>query len=215
MADDWRLTVDFDDEHDGVHLMERLGAREFEHEEKKRLGDRVIVSRDSAKVFFYADAEAGAREVEALVLKDLEAESRHATVTLECWHPVEEVWKDASEPVPTSDEGLEAEREAKLDRETEESLETGHAEWEVRVEFETRADTDQVAEQLEAEGISVVRRSHYLLLGAVNEEDAKALADRLRAALPAGATVHVEPGGEMVWEVTPSNPFAILGGLGG
>ena len=25
----------------------------------------------------------------------------------------------------------------------------------------------------------------------------------------------VEPGGELVWETTPGNPFAIFGGLGG
>jgi len=24
----------------------------------------------------------------------------------------------------------------------------------------------------------------------------------------------VEPGGQMVWEVVPSNPFAVFGGLG-
>ena len=80
----------------------------------------------------------------------------------------------------------QAEHEAKLERETEESLETGHAEWEVRVEFETRDDIDRVAEELEGEGIPVVRRSQYLLLGAVNEDEAKALSDRLRASLPAG-----------------------------
>jgi len=181
MADDWRLTVDFDDEHDGVQLVERLGAREFAREEKERLGDRVVVSRDSAKV----------------------------------WHPVEEVWKDPSEPIPASPDEVEAEREARLDREAAESRASGHAEWEVRVELASRADTDAVAERLEADGIPVVRRSHYLLLGAANEEDAKTLGDRLKAMLPAGATVHVQPGGEMVWEVTPTNPFAILGGLGG
>ncbi len=215
MADDWRLTVDFDDEHDGVQLVERLGAREFAREEKERLGDRVIVSRDSAKVFFYADAETGAREVEQLVRTDIEAEMRHAIVTLERWHPVEEVWKDAGEPVPTSGDALEAEHAARRDRDSEEAAETGYAEWEVRVEFSSREDTDREAERLEGEGIPVVRRSHYLLLGAVDEEAAEDLSNRLQATLPAGATVHVQPGGEMVWEVTPSNPFAILGGLGG
>ncbi len=214
MADDWRITVDFDDEHDGVQLVERLGAREFEHEERKRLGDRVIVSRDSARVLFYADSESVAREVAQLVQRDLEGETRQATVTLEVWHPVEEVWKDGSQPVPTSPEGIEAERDARLERETREAVESGHAEWEVRIELPDHEATARAAERLEAEGHTVVRRSRYLLIGAVNEEEAGLLADRLREELP-GATVHVQPGGEMVWEVTPSNPFAILGGLGG
>jgi hypothetical protein len=213
MADDWRLTVDFDDEHDGVQLVERLGAREFEHAERKRLGDRVIVSRDSARVLFYADSESVAREVEQVVRRDLEGETRPAVVSLEVWHPVEEVWKDASEPVPTSSEALEAEREARLERETQEALSTGHAEWEVRVELPDHAATTAAEERLEGEGYHVVRRSRYLLIGAVNEEEAGLLAKRLAEELPE-ATVHVQPGGEMVWEVTPTNPFAILGGLG-
>ena len=29
------------------------------------------------------------------------------------------------------------------------------------------------------------------------------------------AEVEVEPGGAMVWEVSPQNPFAVFGGLGG
>ena len=28
------------------------------------------------------------------------------------------------------------------------------------------------------------------------------------------AEVHVEPGGAMVWQVSPQNPFAVFGGLG-
>ena len=213
MADDWRLTIDFDDEQDGVQLVERLGAREFEHEERKRLGHRVIVSRDSAKVFFYADSEAVAREVEQVVRTDLAGEGRAAAVVLEVWHPVEEVWKDASEPMPTTPDALDAEREARLERQTQESLESGHAEWEVRIELPDHAATAGAAERLEEEGYQVVRRSRYLLIGAVNEDEAGKLADRLAAELP-GSTVHVQPGGEMVWEVTPTNPFAVLGGLG-
>ena len=39
------------------------------------------------------------------------------------------------------------------------------------------------------------------------EEEARSLARRLHG--------EVEPGGELVWEVTPQNPFAVFGGLGG
>jgi hypothetical protein len=61
----------------------------------------------------------------------------------------------------------------------------------------------------------VVRRHTFLLVGAANEDDAKSLAERLRGEVPAGAVVAVEPGGGMVWEVTPQNPFVLFGGLGG
>jgi hypothetical protein len=60
----------------------------------------------------------------------------------------------------------------------------------------------------------VVKRSTFLLVGAANRDDAEALAERLRAEGPQDAKVEVEPGGGMVWEVMPNNPFAVFGGLG-
>jgi hypothetical protein len=135
-------------------------------------------------------------------------------VELERWHPDEQEWKDASVPLPRTEAEREAERERREAREAAESLATGHAEWEVRVELPGHAETVELAERLEAEGISVVRRFTYLLVGAVNEDEARALGERLRDEAPAGATIQVQPGGEMVWEVAPRNPFVIFGGLG-
>ena len=57
MGDDWRVTVDFDDEGDGTQFAERLTALELEAEERARLGDRVVVSRDGPRVFLYTDSE--------------------------------------------------------------------------------------------------------------------------------------------------------------
>ena len=213
--DDWRITVDFDEEADGADLLERLGARRFASEERKRLGDRVIVSRDAARVYLYTDAEERAREVENVVRTELTGQRARATVSVERWHPAEQVWKDASVPLPASPDEVEDERERLEARETAESLATGRADWEVRIELPGHGETVELAERLEAEDIPVVRRHTYLLVGAVSEEAAHALAERLRAEVPPGSTVHVQPGGEMVWEVTPQNPFAILGGLGG
>ena len=51
-------------------------------------------------------------------------------------------------------------------------------------------------------------------MGAVNEDQAHALAERLAEEAPDGARIEVEPGGQMVWEVVPANPFAVFGGLG-
>ena len=60
---------------------------------------------------------------------------------------------------------------------------------------------------LEREGFDVARRWRYLIVGAGSEEEALALAKRVHG--------DAEPGGEVVWEVTPQNPFAVFGGLGG
>ncbi|MGH3093734.1 MAG: hypothetical protein ACRDOG_15605 [Gaiellaceae bacterium] len=214
MADDWRLTVDFDDEGDGTQLVEWLAAFRLEAEERDRLGDRVVVSRDGPRVFLYADAEEVARESEAVVRGELESREAPFRLALERWHPVEQAWKEADVPLPRTEEELEAERARQQEREAAESRESGHAEWEVRIELPTHEETEALADRLEAEGIPVVRRATFLLVGAANHDDALALAERLRGELPEGARVEVEPGGGMVWEVAPQNPFAVFGGFG-
>jgi hypothetical protein len=214
MADDWRLTVDFDDEGDGTQLVEWLAAFRLEAEERDRLGDRVVVSRDGPRVFLYADAEEVARESEAVVRRELESREAPCRLALERWHPVEQAWKDADVPLPWTEDELEAERARQQEREAAESRESGHAEWEVRIELPTHEETEALADRLEAEGIPVVRRATFLLVGAANHDDALALAERLRGELPEGARVEVEPGGGMVWEVAPQNPFAVFGGFG-
>ena len=215
MAEDWRITIDFDDEGDGTQLVEWLAARRFESDELERLGGRVAVSRDGPRVFLYADTEELARDADGVVRALLSSEGRQATMALERWHPVEQDWKDAGVPLPETEEELRAERDRQQAREAAESLESGEAEWEVRISLPSREATHELAERLEGEGIPVTRRSTFLLVGAVNQDEASALAERLRAEASGGATVEVEPGGAMVWEVSPRNPFAVFGGLGG
>ena len=91
---------------------------------------------------------------------------------------------------------------------------SGHAEWEVRVELPDHDATDRLADLLEEQDVAVVRRARYVLVGAVNEDQARALAERIRREAPEGARIEVEPGGDVVWEVMPRNPFAVFGGLG-
>jgi hypothetical protein len=214
MADDWRVTVDFDDEGDGTQFAEWLAALELEAEEREQLGDRVVVSRDGPRVFLYADAEHRAQTALDTVTRHLEAEGRRAVTSFDRWHPVEQVWKDASVPLPRSDDEIRAEHERLEDREAAESRERGRAAWEVRIELPDHEGTVRLAEELEARGIPVVRRHTFLLAGAANEDDARALAEELSREAPSRARVEVEPGGGLVWEVMPRNPFAVFGGLG-
>jgi hypothetical protein len=214
MADDFRLTVDFDDEGDGTQLVEWLAALRLEGDERERFGDRVVVSRDGPRVFLYADAATPLEAAELAVNDELAERGAGARLSLERWHPVEQAWRDADEPLPESADEIEAERGRQQAREAAHSRETGYAEWEVRVELPTHEETAALADRLESEGIPVVRRSTFLLAGAANEDDARALAERLRGELPAAARIEVEAGGGMVWEVMPQNPFAFFGGLG-
>jgi hypothetical protein len=215
MADDWRVTIDFDDEGDGTQLAEWLAAVDLEGEERSTLGDRVIVSRDGPRVYLYADSESPAREVLRTVSARIEHEGQAAVTALERWHPVEQAWKDGSIPLPDTAEEIAEEHERFQDREAAESAESGAAQWEVRIELTSHEETEALAERLKSEGFPVVRRHTFLLAGAANEDDARALAERLRGELSDGANVEVEPGGGMVWEVAPRNPFTFFGGLGG
>jgi hypothetical protein len=213
VADDWRLTVELADEHAASELVRWLHEARLEPGERNRLGDRVIVSRDEERVFLYADSEARARGVERLVLARL-GHPAAGRVALARWHPAEQRWEDAAVPLPRTEEEWRAEHERLQAREAAESDASGEAEWEVRVELPGHEETVELADRLEREGIPVVRRWTFLLVGAANEDEAHALAERLGAEVPAGARVEVEPGGRMVWEVAPSNPFAVFGGLG-
>ncbi len=215
MADDWRITIDFDDEGDGTQLAEWLAAVDLEGEERSTVGDRVIVSRDGPRVYLYLDSEEPAREVLRTVSARIEHEGHAAVTALERWHPLEQVWKDGSIPLPSRPEDVEEEYDRLQDREAAESARSGAAQWEVRIELASLEDTLALAERLESEGIPVVRRHTFLLAGAANEDDARALAEQLRGDAPEGAKVEVEPGGGMVWEVAPRNPFTLFGGLGG
>jgi hypothetical protein len=60
-----------------------------------------------------------------------------------------------------------------------------------------------------------VHRSHYLLVGATDEDSAQALAERLRGEAPEGCEVVVEMNRRSVYDHRPFNPFTLLGGLGG
>jgi hypothetical protein len=215
MGDDWRVTVDFDDEGDGTQFAEWLAAIDLEGEQRASLGDRVIVSRDGPRVFLYADSEGPAREALRTVMERIGQEDEAARTAIERWHPVEQEWEDASVPLPATEEELAEEHERLQEREAAESAQTGAAQWEVRVELASHDDTESLADRLEGEGIPVVRRHTFLLVGAANEDDANALAERIRSEAPAGAKVDVEAGGGMVWEVAPRNPFTLFGGLGG
>ncbi len=51
----------------------------------------------------------------------------------------------------------------------------------------SRADAIELQERLRAEGIPSLRRWHYVLVGAPDEDAAATLAERISAEAPAGA----------------------------
>ena len=191
--DDWRIRIEVEEEH-AAGLLERLAgelgseARELAEELKER---RLAVSRDDETLFVYADTRAEAEQAYKVIEAELQENGIKArTSQVEHWLDEEDRWDD--EPPGETWE--------------EEELERGFAPWEVRVECPSRQEARDLAARLEAEGYKPERRFQYLIVGAATREDAEALATRLHG--------EVEPGGELVYETRPANPFAIFGGLG-
>jgi hypothetical protein len=191
--DDWRVRIELPDERGAQDLLGRLGLRQSGAEE---LADelrehRLAVSQDGDTVFVYAatgmQAEQAARIIES-ELTDLGlTPSRFVT---ERWLRDEERWNDDPEQ-PDAEEEL---------------LQRGYAPWEVRVEADSLREAHDLAEQLRSEGYDVSRTFTYVIAGTGSREEAVELARRIHG--------EVEPGGELVYEVQPQNPFAVFGGLG-
>jgi hypothetical protein len=195
MRDDWRIRIELPEEAQAESLLGRLGL-DLGTDEAKRLaqeleGRRLAVSRDGNELFVYASTPAEAERARGIIQAELADEGVEARASaVERWLHDEERW--TGEPRQETWE--------------EEELERGYAPWEVRVERETHAEARELADELEREGYDVIRRWRYLIVGTASEDEARRLAQRVHG--------EVEPGGELVWEVTPQNPFAVFGGLG-
>jgi hypothetical protein len=213
VADDWRLTARLTDDATRRLLMQ-LREHEADDAVRHRLGGAVAVSGESNTVYAYAATAAAVHEAEVVVRALLAEHGVEAQISIDRWHEVEQRWEDESVPLPQTEAEREAERERLEATEAAESRESGRALWEVRLELPSHGRTRELAAQLEQEGLHVIRRWTFLLVGADTEDDARELAGRLRGEA-SDAVIQVEPSGEMVAEVAPGNPFAIFGGLAG
>jgi hypothetical protein len=210
--DDWRLTFDLDPETGIAGLLAALREHEIDDDLRARLGDRVVVSHDDSRLFLYADGEAPLREAEAIVRPLLEEHGVAGASRFARWHPEEERWEDAAVPLPQTPEEHAAERARLAAAEAAESRTKGYPEWEVRVELPGAREARDLADRLREEGLAIVRRSHYVLVGAASEPEAESLAERLRGEAPQGSSFTVEGNGQEAWRAL--HPFAVFGDLG-
>jgi hypothetical protein len=215
MSEDWRVTVTLADATGVAPLLQVLHEHRVDHELEVPAGERVAVSADDDHVIVYADTRRSAESAEEAVRTLAAENSLDVDFQLDRWHPEEERWEDARAALPSTPAEHEAEHERREADETEDSEETGIADWDVRVEFRSHHEAVEFAERQEANGQPVVRRWKFVLIGVNDEDDAKALVARLEQELPPGAVVHAEPGSGIAWEFTPSNRFAVFGGLAG
>lgn len=172
---------------------------------------RLAITHEGDHVFLYADSAEAAEHAREVARRAMDEHAIAGEVSVTRWHPLEERWEDASAPLPAT----EAERSAEHARlealETEESLRDDHAEWEVRITLPTHHDARAFAERLRGEGIPTKQLWRHLLVGANDEDDAAALAKRLRAEAPAGSEIAAEGSGLEYWRLL--HPYAYLGGI--
>jgi hypothetical protein len=200
-ANDWRVTVRLPTEDQAGQAMRHLSAHTVEAEVQRRLGGRVVVGTDgSHELFLYArsqDAAAGARDsVQAL----LAGHGMQAEYSLDRWHPVAEDWESGDVALPGTPAEVETERRRLDAEETAESLASGVALFEVRVQVSAHRDAVALANKLRAAGYPVVRRWRFLVVGADNADQADEFAAAIRQQAPAGAVVTTQ-------EVGPARPY--------
>jgi len=213
--DDWRLEVKPHEPAHAASLVDHLEARELEHDLSTAFHDRVIVSRNGVHVFLYAGSRDQAEGARDLVLALAKRHGWNLDVDFKRWHPVAEDWEDPDKPLPDGPSAELVEHETLIAAERKETEERGHPEFEVRIDLPTRHDALRFAEQLRNEGLPVVHRWRFVLVGATDEDSAKALAERIRAEAPPGSRVSAEGTWQAAYAERPPNPFAVLGGLGG
>jgi hypothetical protein len=215
MNDDWRVQVTCPTPAAAADLGKLLRDGDFKHELEQAAGDRVVASVDDNELFLYAATRAQAEKAGEAV-KTLAAPAGVTVHTeLRRWHPGSEEWVDADLPLPASEADAVAEHAELIAQEREESAAMHYSEYEVRVESHSHRDIVELAKRLRDEGIPSVRRWHFLLVGAADEDAANVLAERIKGEVPAGSTVTVEASFEAIEAETPGNPFAVFGGLGG
>lgn len=203
-GEDWRVEVELDDEQHGYSLRERLRSLALDDDVRKRLGGRVIVSRDGSRLFLYAATEEQSREAERVVRELVAADELTAEFSTTRWHPVEQAWEDAAVQLPVTSEQIAEERSRLEEAERQEAEREGSWDWHVRVELPTRENAVELAEKLHAEGNPVHRRWRYVTVNAATEESANELATRLGDELPDGSAVSVN--------AEPPDPvFVLLG----
>lgn len=216
MGDDWRVRVGVFDDGRARALTERLEAEKLGEDLETAFGDRLIVSVDGPDVFVYAgDREQAERA--ATAIRSVAAQNDwDVELELKRWHPTAEEWEDPEEPLPQTAAERSAEHAKLVEKEREETAQRGYAEYEVRVEFPSHRETVELANRLHQEGLPVLHRWRYLLVGASDEDAANALAERLRAEAPRDATVTPEVSRRAAYDDDPGRgSFAIFGGLGG
>ena len=197
MADsnDWRVTISLADPSLLERAQDSFSGHEVDQDVRRQLGRSIAVGAGDSQIFLYAGTELAARDAERVAREVLARQGIKAEFALHRWHPIEEEWETPDVAMPRTDAERQAEHERLEDAETAESVATGVAQWEARVEFPSHHEAVALADKLRSEGRTVIRRWRFLVVGANNEDDARELAEQIKREAPPDALVQAEHSG--------------------
>ncbi len=192
---DWRVTISLAGQASLEQARRSLSVQEVEEDVRHRLGRNIVVGSGDSQIFLYAGTEVAAAEAERTAREVLGKLGIEAEFAVHRWHPIEEEWESPDVAMPRTDAERQAEHERLEEAETEESAAAGVAQWEARAELGSHREAVALADRLQGEGYAVVRRWKFLIVGASNEDDARALADHIKQEAPPDAVVSAEASG--------------------
>jgi hypothetical protein len=194
-SNDWRVTISLTDPAQVEQARRSFSTHEADEDARRKLGRSVAVGAGDSQIFLYAGTEVAARDAERVAREILARRGIQAEFALHRWHPIEEDWENPDVAMPQTEAERQAEHQRLEDAETAESVATGTAQWEARVEFPSHHEAVALADKLRSEGRTVIRRWKFLVVGANNEDDARALAEQIKREAPADALVQAEHSG--------------------
>ena len=192
---DWRVTISLSGQADVEQARQSFSEQEVEQDVRDKLGRNIVVGAGDSQIYLYAGTELAAREAERTAREVLGQLGIEAEFALHRWHPIEEEWQSPDVAMPQTEAERQAEHQRLEAAETVESLDFGSAQFQARAELPSHRDAVALADKLQAEGYPVVRRWKFLIVGANDDDDARALAEHIRQEAPAGAEVIAEPAG--------------------
>ena len=192
---DWRVTISLTGQAHVEQARQSISEQEVEQDVRERLGRNIVVGAGDSQIFLYAGTEMAATEAERTAREVLGQLGIEAEFALHRWHPVEEEWQSPGVAMPQTEAERQAEHQRLEDAETADSVAAGSAMWQARVELDSHREAVALADKLQGEGYPVVRRWKFLVVGANNDDEAKALAEHIRQEAPSGAQVCAEPAG--------------------
>jgi len=192
---DWRVTISLSGQAKVEQARQSFSEQEVEQDVRSRLGHNIVVGAGDSQVFLYAGTELAAREAEQSARELLSQLGIEAEFALHRWHPIEEEWQSPDVAMPQTEAERQAEHQRLEAAETVESQDLGTSLWQARAELSSHREAVALAHKLQGEGYTVVRRWKFLIVGAGNDDDARALAEHIRQEAPADAQVTAEPAG--------------------